>query len=310
MKYQQNFYLGIAFMILAEFFFTSMAAIIKWLSVYLPNESIVFFRNFLSLLILWPWIVFFNPIEINVQKYRFHLVRSLAGLAAMYCFYYAWANLPLAEVSVLKMTVPFFLPVISFWWLGECISKRTKWAIVIGFFGIIVILKPSFASFSFIAIIALMGSLFSALAKTAIRRMSDTESSIHIVFIFAFVGTWFSAIPLLWAWVTPDWQAWGLLGLLVVFSVTAQLLMTQAYQRAPVAQIGPFSYVSVIFAVLFGWFFWNEPIDFWFIIGTGLIIAAGILITYSHLMDKAVKMENGFKHEPRKSVHHITSSKR
>jgi drug/metabolite transporter (DMT)-like permease len=287
MKYQQNLYLGIVFIITAEFIFTSMAALVKWVSVYLPNESIVFFRHFFVMLILLPWVLSQGITKIHTQHFRFHLVRSLSGLTAMYCLYYAYANMPLAEATVIKMTMPFFLPIISFWWLSESVSKPTRWAIVVGFLGVLVILKPGFVTLSLVALIALLGSFFSALSKSAIRRMAKTEASLQIVFYFTLICMTVSAIPLSWAWVTPSWQAWMLLLLIAIFSLIAQLLMTQAYQRAKTAQIGPFSYVAVIFATLYGWFFWHETIDLWFLIGTGFIMVAGLLITQNNRNEKS-----------------------
>jgi drug/metabolite transporter (DMT)-like permease len=282
MKYKQNLYLGIILLVLSELFFTSTAAIVKWLSVYLPNESIVFFSRFFMMMILLPWVLRQGITKIRTQLFRFHLVRSLSGLGSMYCFFYAYVNLPLAEATVIKMIMPFWLIIISFWWLKEPVSKKTGWAIVIGFFGVVVILKPGFVTLELVILIVLMGSLLMALAMSAIRRMAKTETSLQIVFYFTLISTIVSAVPLSWAWVTPTWQAWLLLLLIAILSIIAQLLMTQAYQRAPTAKIGPFTYSSVMFATLYGWLFWHEMIDFWFLMGTGLIISAGLLITQSH----------------------------
>jgi len=263
-----------------------MAAIIKLLSTDLPTESLVFFRNFFVVLILLPWILRHDTTKINSQQFRFHLVRSLSGVGAMYCFFYIYAHLPLADAVLFRMTVPFFIPIICAWWLGEAVPMQIRWSILIGFFGVVVILKLGMVTFSPVVLIALMGSLLAALAKSAIRRMSDTEASIHIVFYFSFISMLVSVVPLWWAWVTPTWQEYGLLLLIAILATVGQLLMTQAFQRAPAAQIGPFGYVSVIFAALYGWLFWNEVIDLWFFSGGGLIIVAGFLIIQNQKTDK------------------------
>jgi len=290
MKYKQSLYLGIIFLILAELFFTSIAVIVKWLSVDLPNEIIVFFSRFFVMMILLPWILRQGISKIRTQHFRFHLVRSLSGLGAMYCLFYAYANMPLAEAIVIKMTMPFWLIIISFWWLKEAVSKKTGLAIVIGFLGILVILKPGFVPMELVTLIILTGSFLMALVMSAIRRMAKTETSLQIIFYFTLISTIFSAVPLSWAWVTPTWQAWFLLILIGILSTIAQLFMTQAYQRAATTKIGPFTYVSVIFGTLYGWIFWDEMIDFWFLIGTGLIISAGLIITQSHRATQKVKM--------------------
>jgi len=276
-------------MISAEFMFTSMAAVVKLTSTTLPNESIVFFRNFLVALFLLPWMLRPGTHLIGTQYLRFHLLRSLAGLSAMYCFFYSLAHIPLAEATLLRLTTPFFLPIIGRWWLEEAVTKQVRWAILIGFLGVIVVLKPGYATFSPVAFVALFGAACAALAKTSIRRMSDTESSITIVFYFAFIGSLVSLIPLIWTWVTPEPQMWTPLLATSFFGLLGQLLMTQAYMRAPAGQIGSFSYVSVVFASLFGWLFWRELIDKWFFVGAGLIFLAGLLIIYYHQQKSSMK---------------------
>ena len=283
MIYKKDFYISVGFILSAELLFASMAAAIKLTSVYLPNESIVFFRNLLVVLILLPWIMYQGLDKMSTRQFRLHLLRSLAGLGAMYCFFYTLIHLPLAEAILLKTTLPFFIPIISLLWLGETVQSLVYWAILIGFIGITVILKPGMETFSPVALIALMSGLLAALARSTIRRMSETEPSMRVVFYFALISTLISAVPMSWAWVTPNGSTWGLLLIIAVLGIGAQLLMTQAYMRATSsAQLGPFSYTSVIFATLYGWLFWNEQIDLWFLIGTVLIIIAGFLITQSH----------------------------
>lgn len=275
-------------MISAEFMFTSMAAVVKVTATTLPNEIIVFFRNFLVTLLLLPWMLRPNTHLIGTQYLRFHLLRSLAGLGAMYCFFYSLAHMPLAEATLLRLTTPFFLPFVGKWWLEEVISTPVRWAILIGFIGVIVILKPGFGAFSPVAIIALMGAVCAALAKTSIRRMSDTESSVTVVFYFAFIGSLISAVPLTWTWITPAPLTWIPLLATGIFALLGQLFMTQAYMHAPASKIEPFSYISVIFAGLVGWLFWYELIDVWFFVGAGLIFLAGLLVIYYHRHEELV----------------------
>ncbi len=196
----------------------------------------------------------------------------------MYCFFYTIAHIPLAEASLLKLTMPFFLPVLSIFWLAEAVSLRVIWAIIIGFIGVAIILKPGTITFSSVSLIALLGGLLAAIATSTIRRMSAVDSSLNIVFYFSVIGSVFSAIPLFWSGFMLTYPAFILLFTIAIFATIAQLVMTYAYQIAPAARIGPFSYVSVIFATSFGWWFWREQVDYWFFMGASLIIFAGILL--------------------------------
>jgi drug/metabolite transporter (DMT)-like permease len=273
-----QFYLAIFFIIAAEFTFSSMAVVIKMAATHLPNESIVFFRNFFVMLFLLPWILPQSKQKLATDIPHLHILRSLSGLSSMYCYYYAIAHIPLSEAALLKQTAPFFIPLITFFWFGEQIFMMAIWAILLGFIGVIIILRPE-VNLSSIAWISVLGSLFAALSKSSIRRMSATEPSIRIVFYFTTIGTIISAIPMIWAWVTPNYETWILMFLLGVFGTIAQLCMTKGFKLAPTSQLAVFTYASIIFATIYGWIFWQEWIDYRFFMGTILIFIAGVLIT-------------------------------
>jgi drug/metabolite transporter (DMT)-like permease len=268
--------------IASEFMFASMAATIKITSVVLPIEVIVFFRNLMVIILLLPWIGYYGFSLLSTERLHLHFIRALAGLGAMYCFFYTLANMPLAEAALLKMTLPFFIPVIAWLWLDERISGLIRVAILVGFLGVVIILHPNFSHFNYIALLALLGSALAALAKVGIRKMASTEPSTRIVFYFSGIGVVVSALPLFWAWQTPDWQGWILLIMLGLFGTLGQLLMTKAYGLAPSGELGGFTYVAVLFSSLYGWLLWDDILDNWFFTGAGFICCAGLIIMFEH----------------------------
>ena len=276
-----QFTLAVFFVLAAELSFTSMAVVVKMAASHLPNESIVFFRNFFVMLFLLPWILPKTKQTLATDIPHLHILRSLSGLSSMYCYYYAIGNIPLSEAALLKQTSPFFIPFITFFWFGERIYMMTAWAILLGFIGVVIILRPD-ADVSSVAWIGVVGSMFAALSKSSIRRMSATEPSIRIVFYFTAIGAFVSAIPMTWAWVTPDVYALLLMFLLAVFGTIAQLCMTKGFKLAPTSQLAVFTYASIIFATIYGWIFWQEWIDYRFFVGAILIFIAGVLITSTH----------------------------
>jgi drug/metabolite transporter (DMT)-like permease len=261
----------------SELMFVSMGATVRMVSAHLPSESIVFFRNLLGLGLILPWLLRRGVGNLGTRVVRFHFLRSLAGLGAMYCFFYALAHLPLAEAVLLKLTAPFFLPVIALLWLAEAVPARVRLAIITGFVGVALVLQPGFAEVSPVALLALAGAALAAFAKVAIRRLSVTEPSARVVFYFALIGTLISAVPLGWSWVTPSPAAWAKLLAVGVFATAGQLAMTRAYSLAPAAQVGPFTYVSVVFAATYGWLFWDERLDVTTLCGATLIVLAGVM---------------------------------
>ncbi|MDZ7735764.1 MAG: DMT family transporter [Gammaproteobacteria bacterium] len=187
-----------------------------------------------------------------------HLFRAVAGLTAMYCFFYALAHLHLAEAVILNYSSPLFIAVFALLLLGERANRRLVAAIVIGLLGVGMIVKPGTGVWSPAALIGLASGVFAALAMVGIRHLSATEPTRRIVFYFCLFGTLFSAVPMLWAWQAPSLEIFAAMALAGTGATAAQLLLTKSYSLVPAAQVGPYTYASVIFAALFGWLLWNE----------------------------------------------------
>ena len=262
----------------AALMFASMGVLIRFASHQLPNESIVFFRNLFGLLVLLP-LVWRRGVShsLKTDHLLLHLVRSLFGLAAMYCFFYALAYLPLASAVLLNFTAPLFIPFIAMVWLKESVSSHVTVAIIVGFTGVLFVLKPGSGLYSQVALIGLASGAFAAVAMVTLRRLSSTEPPFRVVVFYGIICTTVSAIPLLWSWQTP---AVGVLLQLAgagTFATAGQYLLSKGYAYAPAAQIGPFTYIAVVFAAGYGWFFWQEFPDWISVIGTLLIVIAGVL---------------------------------
>ncbi len=267
---------GAAFMIASGALFAGMGAIVKLLSESLPNEMVVFFRSAIGLVVLLPWL-WHRAHSLKTEYLRIHLTRGLAGLAAMYCYFYAIAHLHLAEATLLNYSTPLFIPFIAWMWLREGIAPKLWWAIIIGFIGILLILKPGLDLFSAASVIGLASGVFAALAMVSIRRLSHTEPTSRIVFYFSLVCTVGSALPLWWYWRTPEPQLWLWLVAMGALASAAQMLLTRAYAYAPAAQVGPFTYITVIFAAIAAWIFWGEILDVMSVAGAALVCLGGVL---------------------------------
>lgn len=268
---------GAAYMLAAGFGFASTSALVKLAAQDLPNEMIVFFRNLIGLLALTPLVLRRGWSGLKTQHPGLHLFRAVAGLSAMYCSFYAIAHLPLAVATLFTYATPLFVPVIARLWLGERIARAFWWIICLGFFGILLILKPGHAFFTPVALVGLASGLFAAMAAVGIRRMTRSEPATRIVFYFSAVATVISAVPLLWSWKTPAATFWMLLIAIGVLASAAQLLLTRAYAHAQAAHVGPFNYSTVVFAALMAWVFWSEIPDLLSLIGIVVVCIAGVL---------------------------------
>jgi drug/metabolite transporter (DMT)-like permease len=265
---------GALFMVTAAFFFAAMSAAVKAAAHDLPNAMVVFFRNAVGLVALAPWIARRGVAVLATRRLRDHLIRGLAGLAAMYCFFYAISRIRLADAVLLNYTLPLLLPPIERLWLKETLPRSIWGPLAIGFAGILLILRPGTAVFEPAALVALAAAGFAALAQVGIRRMTRTEPILRIVFYFALIATVVSAVPLPAVWRRPDAGGWAAMIAAGLLATVGQLLLTRAYAAAPAARVGPFLYTSVVFSGLLDWLFWGDLPDLWFVLGGALVVAA------------------------------------
>ncbi|RUO61502.1 DMT family transporter [Pseudidiomarina marina] len=274
---QRTVVIASALVLGAELCFAGVSALVKYLSTDLPSEQLVFFRNLMAFVVLLPWLWRKGPSAFKTKAWRFHLTRGLAGLAAMYLFFYAIANLPLAQATLVLLLSPFIIPIIGRVWLNERVITQTWIAIGIGFIGVFIFLNPAQAQLSPIIGVAFIAACLAAFTKTLIRQMSATESSSKIVFYFSTLATVISAIPLIWRGESIASEHWLSITAMGGLAVAGQLGMTKAFALAPAARVGVFTYSSVIFAALMGYWFWDEPITMSMILGASIITVAGYL---------------------------------
>jgi drug/metabolite transporter (DMT)-like permease len=261
--------------------FAGVGALVKAASADLPSEVIVFFRNAVAMAFLLPWILIrHRNLRLKTSCPHLHLLRAAAGLAAMYCFFIALKLLRLADAMLLCYTLPIFIPIIEWFWLKEPVSRQTKIAVLVGFIGIALVLKPGFGLFQAAGLVGLASGLLAALAIVGIRRMTVTEPVVRVVFYFTSFGTLVSAVPLAWTWQNPSGHMLGVLCFMGVLAIMAQMCLTKGYSMAPAGQVGPFNYGNVVFAALLGWLIWGETMDGLTLVGAVLTCSAGIIATY------------------------------
>jgi len=261
--------------------FAGVGALVKAASAELPTEVVVFFRNAVAMAFIMPWLAIrHRGMSLKTSCLHLHLLRSTAGVGAMYSFFIALKLLRLADAMLLCYTLPIFIPIIERFWLKEPVSRQTKIAVIVGFLGIALVLKPGLDLFQAAGLVGLASGLLAALAIVGIRRMTVTEPVVRIVFYFTVFGTLVSAVPLAWAWKNPEGPLLWMLCAMGVLAIMAQTCLTKGYSLAPAGQVGPFSYGNVVFAALMGWVFWGETLDTLTLVGAVLTCFAGIIATY------------------------------
>lgn len=268
---------GAALMVASALLFASMAAMVSLAARELNNAPIVFFRHFIMLVLLLPWLIRRGPRALETDDLGGHLVRGLAGVAAVACYFYAIARLRLADAVLLNQSLPLFIPIVERAWLGERVPARLWGVLGLGFAGLLLILRPGSGVFEPAALVGLASAALASIAQVGIRRLTRTEPVTRIVVYFALVASAVALPPALYWWTPASAETWAILLLMGVFATIGQLTLTRAYLHAPAAQVGPFLYAGPVFAGLLDWLIWNRLPDLLFVVGAAVVVASATL---------------------------------
>lgn len=281
---QDRLMLGILLMAIGETLIVFSGAAIKHVTHELPIAQVVFFRSLFGLMFLLPIILKFGVGRLKTQKLGTHFLRGLFGLIAMFCMFYSFYSLKLTEAILLKATSPIMLSVVALLILGERLSIQAVLAIGLAFIGVLIIVNPA----EFNPVIGLgflagaVSAFTAAFAKTMVRRLGQTENSDIIVFYFLSIGAVLSLPLLAVYWQNPTLEQWGWLVLLAALSTAGQIGITKAFSVAKAGQVAMFTYLSMPVAGILGWVFWAEQITLPLLIGTMVIVTAGIISVLSN----------------------------
>ena len=275
---------GALLLLLAEACFAGIGAIVKFTSGTASEVQVVFFRNFFALLLMLPFLYRHGFSLLKTKRWYLHASRALTGIISMYCFFYVLARLPLAQGMLVLLLSPFIVPIIARFWLKERPSRVTLLGIALGFVGVLLALPGADTGVQAIMLVALLSAVLVAVTKTTIRYMSDTEPAVRIVFYFSLLTAVLSAIPVPFYWQPLNNDVWLAFVAMGILAAIGQLAMTRAYAIAPASDIGMWTYSSVIFAGLFGYLFWQEPVTLAWFGGVLVIFYAGYITTRQRLL--------------------------
>lgn len=258
--------------------FAAMAACVRIACEVLPQSEVVFFRNFMALLFLLPMLRQ-QRVSLKTEHIGLHLMRAGAGLSAMYLYFYALKNLPLAGALLLNYTSPLFLAAIAMLWLKERSTRTRAAAVILGLIGVATLFSPSSSIASFAGMMGLASGFLAGMALATVKRLSATEPAIRTVTWFALLASLISLVPMLPEFQMPSLQIWGWLIAVALFANGGQLCLTTAYGMAPVTQVSPLGYSGLIFAAVIGFIVWDEVPELYAMLGGLFIIVAGVLVT-------------------------------
>lgn len=277
--YQQSIRRGALFLLASSAVFSSVGTLVKILTTELPLEMVVFARNGAGLLVLLPWLLLQRSVSLKTSRFWDHTARAVSGVLAMYCFFYAISRLHLAEAISLNFTSPLIIPVMAYLFIGERVGRFVAGVLAVGFVGVLLVIKPGFGVFQPAALVGILSAFFAAFALINIRRLTNTEPAIRVVFYFSLIASVITFLPMLRVWVQPTPLQWLMLFAIGLFATVGQWLLTRGYASGPAGKLAVFHYSAVIFAGLVDWIVWQARPDALSLAGVALITLAGIAVS-------------------------------
>jgi S-adenosylmethionine uptake transporter len=269
---------GALFMMVSAMSFALMAGTIRHLADHMHPFEIAFFRNLVSLVLMAPWVLRTGFAGLQTSSIRKYGLRGLASIIAMLCWFYGLATMPIAEATALSFTAPIFASIGAIFFLGERMGVRRWGAIVVGFTGAMIILRPGIASISLSSLVVLGGSAAVACSIIMVKILSRTEPSSLIV---AYMGIYLvpmSLVPALFFWTAPIGSDWLWLIFIGVVATAGQLGITHAYAATEATVVLPFDYARLPFAALIAYLAFDESPDLWTWVGAAVIAGSAIYI--------------------------------
>lgn len=269
---------GIGFTVLGVLLFAGCNALSKWLVVGTPVGEILFLRSVVALLLLAPFIHRRDLVALRAEgRWGLHFLRVGFSVVEVGCFYWALSGLPLGDTSTIYLAGPIYVTALSAVFLRERVGWRRWTAVLAGFVGVLVALRPTGAALSPHALVAVGGSLLYAGSLVATRRLRGTPNALLVASQIAGLLL-LSGATAAFGWVLPTPGEAVLLALVGVGSMGGYLCVNRGLQLAPASVVAPFQYTSIVWAMALGALVFAETYAPATLLGAAIIVAAGVFI--------------------------------
>lgn len=275
-------------MFISLLLFSLMDADVKWLGASYPTAQIMFFRCALALV---PVLIIIQMrgglVILHTRQVKLHLLRSLMGSCAMAFAFYAFALMPLANAVSILHTAPLFMTALSVLLLRESVGIRRWTAVIIGFCGMLLVVKPGAGMLESGSLFMLAAAFLIGCTTIVIRILGRHDDPVCITFYFTLTGVIISLLGLgFQEWVTPPPGDLVLLALVGFLGGMAQYLMTLSYQNLALGIVSPLKYLTIVFSGIIGYLVWSDIPDLQSLCGIAIIIACGLYTLHRELRHK------------------------
>jgi drug/metabolite transporter (DMT)-like permease len=267
-------------MLASTFFFGLMAIFIKLSSQHLHTFEVAFFRNFFGLIAALPLLYVHGLALLRTARLGRYIFRCIIGIGSMFAGFWAIGHLPLAQAIALSYSSPLFVTIAAHWLLGEKVRGRRWTAVVIGFIGVLIVVRPGTETFTPGSLIALLAAVVNALVSIQIKQLSNTEPADRIVFWTTALWVPMSLAPAMAVWQWPQGITWLWVVLAGILGTSGHMLWTRALKLGEVSALTPISFMQLPIVAVAGYFLFQEKLDHFTLLGAAIIFAANAYITH------------------------------
>ena len=271
---------GLLFMVLATIILASMHGMVRHMGGDIHPFVLVFFRNFFGLLVMVPLIVRAGRNGLRSDNYHLLFLRGITGICAMLTWFYSLAYVPLAEATALSFTSAIFAALCAIVFLGEKIRIRRWAAILCGFAGVLIVLRPDAENFDPLMLLILISTVFWALSITLVKHLSKTDSITSIVGWMSILLTTLSLPFALYYWQWPVGEQWVWLIVIGAFGTFGHLCMARALALADTTAVMSIDFFRLLWGAIIGAYFFADLVEASTWIGAMVIFASGLYIIF------------------------------
>ncbi len=269
---------GALWMLVAALTMTLQSAIVKDLGATIDSFEIAFFRGLFGTLLVLPVAIRRLHLRDLSHNLGLHTGRTIAGVTSLICTFYAFTEMPLADATAIMFTMPVFMIVLAVVFLGESAGWWRTTATLIGFLGVVIVVRPGTAAFDPVSLIALFGALLHAVVGVFVKKMARVEPPELIMLYFSLLATVVFFLPTLYVWHNPTPGELASLGAVAVLGIVNQVCFIAACRVGEMTVVAPLDYTRLLFAGILGYAVFGEIPDGVAAIGALFIIASGFLI--------------------------------
>ena len=270
----------------ATFFGSFMGACVKLLSDDLHPVIICFYRCLMGLIIITPFIIKNNFQALQTDNMRLQILRALINIISMICWFTAIGMMHLEKATALGFTTPLFTTVLAVIILGEVIRFHRTAALLLGFIGILIIIRPGYMPFEFGTILMLIASFSFSFVLIFVKKLSATDSSLTIIFYHLLYMTPAFFILSLFYWQSISLDQLIIFSLMGTSGLLSHWCLAQAFKMSDTTFVMPLQFTKLIWASLIGLFIFSEQPDIWTWVGGVIIFISVVYITYREAFKK------------------------